>query len=127
MKYTGSCHCQRVQYECDFHLQQPTVCNCSHCFKRNAILHIVDSIEIKTGKEELTRYTFNKMKGAHYFCKHCGVRAFGVGNDTPMGKMVGVNIGCLDGLTEKELSQLHITYVDGMNDKFESPEFCSHL
>jgi hypothetical protein len=51
-----------------------------------------------------------------------------VGNDTPIGKMYGVNIGCLEAVTEEELSRLRITYVDGMNDRWqEPPEFFSHL
>lgn len=73
MKYAGSCHCQKVTFNCDFKLQQPTMCNCSYCSKRNAVLHIVDDIEILNGKEALNCYRFNKMKGAHYFCKHCSI------------------------------------------------------
>jgi hypothetical protein len=73
MKYTGSCHCQQVKFVCDFELQQPTFCNCSYCRKRNAILHIVDDIKVYEGQTELTCYQFNKMKGAHYFCKHCSI------------------------------------------------------
>ena len=34
-----------------------------------------------------------------------GVRAFGVGNDTPIGTMVGVNIGCLEGLQVEGTAQ----------------------
>lgn len=82
---------------------------------------------ILSGEDQLTKYVFNTKKNFHYFCKHCGVRAFGVGNETPLGKMFGVNIGCLDGLSEKELSELTITYIDGMHDRMERPEFCSHL
>jgi len=45
-----------------------------------------------------------------------------------MGKMYGVNIGCLDGVSEEELSRVPIIYVDGMNDRWaEAPEFISHL
>jgi hypothetical protein len=62
------------------------------------------------------------------FCRHCGVRAFGVGNETPIGKMYGVNVGCLEGISEEELSKIPITYVDGMNDRWQhAPEFFSHL
>jgi hypothetical protein len=59
---------------------------------------------------------------------HCGVRPFGVGNDTPVGTMYGVNVGCLEGITEEELSKIPVTYVDGMNDNWQhAPEFFSHL
>jgi hypothetical protein len=59
---------------------------------------------------------------------HCGVRCFGIGNETPIGKMYSVNIGCLEGVSEEELSKIPITYVDGMNDGWqETPKFFSHL
>ena len=82
---------------------------------------------VLSGEDQLTKYTFNSHKNHHYFCKRCGVRAFGVGNETPMGKMYGVNIGCLDALGDQELSELTITHVDGLHDKFEPPQYVSHL
>ncbi len=56
------------------------------------------------------------------------MRVFGVGNETPIGKMYGINIGCLEGVTEEELSKIPVTYVDGMNDRWDlAPEFFRHL
>ncbi len=55
------------------------------------------------------------------------MRPFGVGTETPIGKMYGVNIGCLTGITEDELARIPITYVDGANDRFAPPEHFSHL
>jgi hypothetical protein len=76
----------------------------------------------------LTEYLFNPRKNQHFFCKICGVRPFGIGNETPIGKMYGVNIGCLEDVTEEELSSIPITCVDGMNDQWgQSPRFFSHL
>ena len=128
--YTGSCHCGVLKFEADLNLTQSTYrCNCSIC-KRTRFWPAVakeDGFRIISGESELTKYTFNSHKNHHYFCKYCGVRAFGVGNDTPMGKMYGVNVGCLDQLTDKELSELPITYVDGLHDKFATPEYFSHL
>ena len=80
------------------------------------------------GDSDLAEYLFNTRKNQHFFCKHCGVRAFGVGNDTPIGKMIGVNIGCLEGVSEEMLSNIPIVYVDGMHDRWgEAPEHFSHL
>lgn len=128
--YTGSCHCGVLKFEADLDLMQNTFrCNCSIC-KRTRFWPAVakeDGFRIVSGESELTKYTFNSHKNHHFFCKHCGVRAFGVGNDTPMGKMYGVNVGCLDQLTDKELSELPITYIDGLHDKFAPPEYFSHL
>jgi hypothetical protein len=59
--------------------------------------------------------------------KRRGVRAFGVGNDTPIGKMYGVNLGCLVDATDEELSKVPITYVDGLRDEQSAPTFFTHL
>ena len=78
--------------------------------------------------DSLTEYLFNTRKSQNFFCKHCGVRCFGIGNDPPVGKMYGVNIGCLEGVTEEEPSKIPITWVDGMDDRWrEKPQFFSHL
>lgn len=79
------------------------------------------------GREELTQYLFNTRKNQHYFCRRCGVRAFGVGNETPMGKMYGVNLGCLEDVSEEELARVPITSVDGRSDSPEAPGFFRHL
>ena len=76
----------------------------------------------------LTEYLFNSRKNKHLFCKVCGVRAFGIGTETPIGTMYGVNIGCLEGVSEEELSRIPITYVDGMNDQWQRvPAYFAHL
>ncbi|MCC6075170.1 GFA family protein [Pseudomonas sp. GCM10022188] len=128
--YTGSCHCGAVRFEADLDLAQTTYrCNCSICRRTHFWPAVAseDGFRLLAGEDQLTRYTFNTHLNHHYFCKHCGVRPFGVGNDTPMGKMYGVNLGCLDALTEQQLSQLHITYVDGLHDRFAPPAYVSHL
>jgi len=128
--YTGSCHCGVLKFEADLDLSQSTYrCNCSIC-RRTRFWPAVATeggFRILSGEAELIKYTFNLHKNYHFFCKHCGVRAFGVGNDTPMGKMYGVNVGCLDQLTDKDLSELKITCVDGLHDKFEPPHYFGHL
>lgn len=88
----------------------------------------MDGFRLISGQEMLTEYLFNTKKNQHFFCKVCGVRPFGVGNETPMGKMYGVNMGCLEGVSEEELSKIPITYVDGMNDRWQyAPEYFAHL
>ncbi len=85
-------------------------------------------VRVLRGEQALTRYLFGSRKNEHYFCRHCGVRPFGIGTDTPIGKMYGVNLGCLEGVSEEELSRLAITCVDGMNDRWQdAPAFCGHL
>jgi hypothetical protein len=56
------------------------------------------------------------------------VRAFGIGTETPIGKMYGVNLGCLTDVTDEELGRLPVTHVDGLHDRWqERPEFFRHL
>ena len=90
--------------------------------------HLVSSAVLDFVSPTAQRIYAGKRRNEHWFCRQCGVRAFGVGNDTPMGKMYGVNVGCLEGVSEEELSKIPVTYVDGMNDRWsESPAFFSHL
>ena len=129
--YRGSCHCGAVRFEADLDLTQPTYrCNCSIC-RRTRFWPAVareDGFRLLSGQEVLTQYLFNKRRNEHWFCRVCGVRAFGVGNDTPIGKMYGVNLGCLEGVSEEELSRVPVTYVDGLHDRWQdTPAFFSHL
>ena len=129
--YHGSCHCGAVRFEADLDLTQNSYrCNCTICRRTRFWPAIAKpgQFRLLAGESELTRYTFNTKKNHHYFCRHCGVRPFGVGTETPVGQMVGVNLGCLTDVTEEELSKVPITYVDGLHDRWQSPpEFSSHL
>ena len=129
--YRASCHCGRVVVEPELDLEQSSFrCNCSIC-RRNRFWPAIakpEGFRQITGESEMTQYVFASKKNHHFFCKHCGVRVFGVGNDTPMGKMYGVNVGCLEGVTEQQLASIPITYVDGMHDRWDTvPEYHKHL
>lgn len=86
-----------------------------------------EGFRLLTGEDELTRYVFGREKNEHFFCRQCGVRVFGAGNETPIGKMYGINVGCLEEVSEEELTRIPITYVDGFHDRTDAPEFHSHL
>lgn len=128
--YRGRCHCGAVTFEADLDLTQPSFrCNCSIC-RRTRFWPAVaraDGFRLLSGEAELTQYLFNTRKNQHYFCRVCGVRAYGVGTDTPIGVMIGVNLGCLEDVTDEALSRIPVTYVDGLHDRFAPPEFVSHL
>ena len=129
--YRGSCHCETVTFEADADLTQSTYrCNCSICSRTRFWPTIVkpEGFKLLSGEAALTQYRFNTRKNHHYFCSICGVRPFGIGNDTPVGKMFGVNVMCLEGVTDEELARIPITYVDGRNDRWQSaPAIFSHL
>ena len=129
--YRGSCHCGAVRFEADLDLTQATFrCNCSICRRTRfwAAVARADGFRLLSGQDVLTQYLFNRRKNQHYFCRHCGVRAFGIGTETPIGLMYGVNLGCLEEVSEEELSKLQVTYVDGRDDRWQqAPQFLSHL
>ena len=128
--YRGSCHCGAVTFEADLDLTQPSYrCNCSIC-RRTRFWPAVarqDGFRLLAGQQDLVKYLFNTRKNEHWFCRTCGVRTHGVGTDTPVGAMVGVNIGCLEGLSQEDLSRLPVTCVDGLHDRFAPPEHVAHL
>ena len=129
--YRGSCHCGAVRFEADLDLAAPTYrCNCSICRRTRfwAAVATPDGFRLNAGGGEIIEYAFNRKQNLHFFCRHCGVRAFGVGNETPIGTMYGVNLGCLEDVSEEELAQVPITYVDGRDDRWQdAPAFVSHL
>ena len=129
--YSGSCHCKAVRFEADLDLSQASFrCNCSICRRTRfwAAVALPGGFRLLAGEQELTEYLFNRRKNQHFFCRHCGVRPFGIGNDTPMGQMFGVNIGCLEGVTEEQLARIPITRVDGLNERWDRlPEAGAHL
>ena len=128
--YHGSCHCGAVKFEADLDLTESSYrCNCSIC-RRTRFWPAVaapEGFRLLEGQDALTQYLFNTRKNHHYFCRHCGVRAFGVGNETPSGKMYGVNLGCLEDVSDEELARVPIIYVDGRSDRPDPPKFFHHL
>ena len=129
--YQGSCHCGAVRFAVDLDLAQPTYrCNCSIC-RRNRFWVAVarpEGFRVLAGEGELTEYLFNTRRNQHLFCRHCGVRPFGIGNDTPVGRMIGINVMCLEDVPEQVLAAAPVTYVDGLHDRWDRPpEFTQHL
>lgn len=130
--YIGSCHCGTVRYEADIDLSEGTFkCNCSICTKTRTWLATVqpDAFRVLAGNAELTEYQFNTKNIHHLFCKHCGVRSFGWGEDSkPGSKFYAIHVTCLDDVEIDELVNSPITYVDGRNDNFQSlPSETRHL
>ena len=128
--YRGSCRCGAVKFEADLDLTESSYrCNCSIC-RRTRFWPAVarpEGFRLLSGDAELTRYLFNTEKNQHYFCKVRGVRPFGIGTETPIGQMYGVNIGCLEDLPDEELSRIPVTYVDGRHDRFGPPAHVGYL
>ncbi|WAL58481.1 GFA family protein [Thermocoleostomius sinensis] len=129
--YRGSCHCGAVRYEVDLDLSQGTLkCNCSICTKTRAWLTTVqeDAFRLLSGYADLTEYQFNTKTIHHLFCKHCGVRSFGWGEDSESGRFYAIHISCLDDVLLDDLINAPIGYVDGRQDNWKiSPIAIQHL
>jgi hypothetical protein len=79
------------------------------------------AFRLLSGKDALTKYQFLTKTDQHLFCKHCGVRSFGLGNSARWGVFYAVNLTCLDDVTADELANAPITYLDGKNDNWDTP------
>ena len=82
MRYKGSCHCGSVTYEVEIDQPGPAVeCNCSICSRKGTLLWFTPRTRLNmlTGEDALTVYTFGTHNVRHHFCKVCGCTTFGIG------------------------------------------------
>ena len=122
--YHGSCHCKAIRFEADINLADGTMrCNCSFCLKIRCWATVVkpESFRLLAGEGDLAEYQFGAKNEQHFFCKHCGVRPFGIAHSPRRGKFYGVSVSCLDDVTVAELAQAPVSYVDGINDNWDTP------
>ncbi|RZA18746.1 MAG: GFA family protein [Proteobacteria bacterium] len=109
-KYTGGCHCGRVNYEVSVDITQSITCNCSICRRRGSILAFTtaDQFKLLKGEEELTNYQFGKHSIHHTFCKTCGILSHARGSTPDGHKMVAINVRCLDDVDIEALSPVAV-------------------
>jgi hypothetical protein len=109
--YRGGCHCGRVRFEVDAPARPEVMdCNCSMCSK-TGYLHLIarkEQFRLLSGRDVLTKYTFNTGTAQHLFCSVCGIKSFYVPRSHPDGYSVSAR--SLEGLS---LEQLIITPFDG--------------
>jgi len=113
----GSCHCGAVRFEADLDLESGSFrCNCSICRRTRFRVAVAkpQGFRLLAGGGEMTGYLFNTRWNQHFFRRRCGV-----GDDVPIGNMVGVNIGCLEGVSGERLSKIPVTPVDGMHHRWQ--------
>jgi hypothetical protein len=96
-KFHGSCHCGAVRFEIETDFPELTVCDCSICSKKNALMVKVHESKFKllAGEAFLTEYQFHTLTARHFFCKVCGIYPFHRKRVTP--DHLGVNVYCLEG------------------------------
>jgi hypothetical protein len=94
-KYIGTCHCGAVRFEIETNFPELTMCDCSICVRKNALMVKVHESQFKllAGAESLTEYQFHTKTARHYFCKVCGIYPFHRKRVTPDN--LGINVHCL--------------------------------
>lgn len=95
--HQGSCQCGAVAYEVDSDLDGLIECNCTHCYRKGLVLAFIppNAFRLKSGKEALSKHTFNTHKIEHMFCETCGVQPFAEGRSPSGDLMVAVNVRTL--------------------------------
>ena len=99
MKYQGSCHCGKIAFEAEGEIKEVLDCNCSMCLRRGGLLWFLTPAQftLKTSRDDVSTYTFNKHVIQHHFCANCGISPFGEGKGPNGEAMVAVNARCLEG------------------------------
>lgn len=112
MKYTGSCHCGKIEFEVEGELNGAMACNCSMCSRKGSLLWFVprDRLHVLTSEDASGVYTFNKHVIKHRFCKTCGIHPYGEGTDPKGNRMAAINIRCLEGI---DLETVPVRHFDG--------------
>ncbi len=106
MTHTGSCHCGNIAYEFEGEIGEVMDCNCYLCQKRGGLLFFVPAaaFTLKTPRENLGSYKFNKQHIDHHFCPTCGIAPFSEGSDGKGNVMVAINARCVDGIEPAALA-----------------------
>lgn len=94
-KYLGSCHCGTVRFQIETDFPELTMCDCSICRRKNALMVKVhqDQFRLLAGEDSLTEYQFHTQTARHFFCKVCGIYPFHRKRVTP--DYFGINVFCL--------------------------------
>ena len=95
--YRGSCHCGAVQFDIETEITELTMCDCSLCSKKNALMCTAheSGFKLLAGNDKLSLYQWNTGVARHYFCSVCGIYPFHKKRSMP--DHYGINVRCLDG------------------------------
>jgi hypothetical protein len=86
-----------VRFRIDAEPAELTVCDCSLCAKKNAVMTQVheSALTLLAGEDSLTEYRWNTGVARHFFCSVCGIYPFHRKRSAP--DSYGVNVACLEG------------------------------
>jgi hypothetical protein len=112
MRYEGSCHCGRIEFDVEGEFTSGMECNCSICRRRGSILGFVprSDLHLKTPDGNASTYTFNTHRLQHRFCPTCGVAPYAEGKGPDGSEMAAINLRCIPSI---DLAALQMTMFDG--------------
>jgi hypothetical protein len=119
-KHLGSCHCGDVKFAVEMDARTASKCNCTICTKTASTNGIVkpEAFTLLSDPAKLSTYEWGGKTGTRYFCKSCGVHAFGRGNLPEIGgAYVSVNLNCLDDI---DVATVKLVYFDGRHNNWEA-------
>jgi hypothetical protein len=95
--WRGICHYGAVTFTIETDFPELTMCDCSMCRRRNAVMVKVheSGFRLLSGEASLTEYRFHTNSARHFFCRTCGIYPFHRKRVTP--DHFGVNVFCLEG------------------------------
>ena len=73
----------------------------------------LNDLTVIKGQDKIKTYQFNTNVAKHYFCSTCGVYTHHQRRSDP--NTFGINVGCLDGISPKDLFELNVRVNDGQN------------
>lgn len=108
----GACHCGEVRFRVDHAIDELTICDCSLCAMRGALMAKVprQALIVLAGDQHIALYEWNTRRAKHYFCRLCGIYVFHRKRAAP--DHFGVNARCLAGL---DLALLPVRATEGAN------------
>src|SRR5262245_41188890 len=117
--HSGSCHCGALRFEVELDEIKGSRCNCSICQKLGAVGMIVKPacFRLLSDESELGSYAWGHRVSTRYFCRTCGVYAFGRGYlEVLGGDFASVNLNCLDDI---EHADVEVGHWDGRHDNWQ--------
>ena len=117
INYKLTCHCNKIEIDVKLvdGLNNLYRCNCSICKRKGAITAVIpkNNLKILKGENQLKFYQFNTNVAKHFFCNTCGINTHNQRRSDP--NTFGINVGCLDGISPKDLFELNVRINDGQN------------
>jgi len=118
----GGCHCGTVRFR--FTMPgEPLIrrCNCSICAMKGIVMLDVPKtdVEITSGEDALSLYTFGSGVAKHHFCSNCGIHVLQELRSEPDN--IAVSVACVDGMSIYDLPETQV--FDGQNHPADTGDY----